>query len=104
MSENSYQTTAIEATEHFDPATYPYETFGLAEELTDDTTLKCVGIRRVAKADRPLGSTGIRVFELTSNIEVKQGHKTVILKASPKKPLKVRGTLFPMCGKLKEAK
>lgn len=103
MSEqpDNYLTTPIEATEFFDPAAYPFETFGMAEELTDMTTLKCVGIRRVPKADRPLGSQGWKIHTITEPIQVAQGHKTAILKASPAKPLVLRGHLFPLCGKEK---
>lgn len=98
------ETTPIEATEFFDPATYEFETFGLAEELIDTTSFKLLGIRRVPKADRPIGSDGRVEKILTERIEVQRGHKRDVIKASPAKPVKVWASLFPLCSHKKEAK
>lgn len=97
----SHMITAIEPTEHFDPASYEYETFGMAEELIECATYKCLGIRRVPKADRPIGSTGRIEVTLTEPVDVQQGHKKGVIKASPKKPVKVWASLFPLCGRKK---
>lgn len=96
------ETTAIEATEFFDPATYEFETFGMAEELIDTTTFKVLGIRRVPKADRPIGSTGRIVIKLTERVPVQIGHKKGVIKASPKRPYECWASLFPLCGQKKE--
>ena len=94
--------TPVIATEHFDPATYPYEVIGLAEELFDLEANKLLGIRRVDRADRPLDSKGWKMHTLTSDVIVRIGHKAGVIKASPKKPVTCRGTLFVICGKKKE--
>lgn len=93
------RTTEVIPSPHFDPATYPYESFGLVEELIDVVTHKCLGMRRVPTADRPLGSQGAKEFDLTEDVEIMRGHHFTILKASPKKPRRVRGMLQVVCGK-----
>jgi hypothetical protein len=90
--------TRIEPTEFFDPATYEFNTFGMAEELIDVETSKVVGVRRVPKANRPIGSEGNIIFTITASIPVMRGHKSAILKASPTRPITVRASLFPLCG------
>lgn len=52
---------------------------------------KHMGIRRVESNpdDRPLCHAGKREFVLTEPITLQKGHKTVVYKASPKKPLRV---------------
>ena len=54
---------------------------------------KCVGVVPLEKADRPLGWPGKIERTVTENFEVMRGWKQHVIKASPKKPLRVRTTI-----------
>lgn len=92
----------VERSVFFDPADSPFEVFGFIEDLSNADTGKALGSRRVEVPDRPLGSPGLIEFYLTENVELEKGMKTVIVKASPKKPLRVTGMLIPLCGRVKK--
>lgn len=49
--------------------------------------------------DRGFGSFSVREFSATSPIEVTKGHRQVIAKASPEKPLALRSVAYPLCGR-----
>jgi hypothetical protein len=76
-----------------------FETLGHFEELLNVKTGKVIGTRRVAVADRPYGYEGRTEYTLIAPIELLRGHKTVIVRASVKKPIHVRSMLQRLCGR-----
>jgi hypothetical protein len=70
-------------------------TAGYFEEIIIEATgldwPKCVGVRLVENNDegRLLGVAGKRELELTAPIEVMRCFKKIIIKASPKRPVRV---------------
>lgn len=86
------------------PEYLPYELLGYWEEFHDMQRNKYLGYRMVEKADRLLGVQGALDLVLTSPIVLMKGAgKSYLLKASPKRPLKVRATLQILCGRLKDS-
>ncbi len=67
-------------------------------DYVDVTTHKCYGIRHVALAEvdlsRACGAWGERKLTLTEPITIQRGHHETILKASKRKPVAVRETLY----------
>jgi len=86
--------------EFFDPATCPFEVLGFFESLDDVITGKPLG-DRPAVLDRAPGAASRKEYLLTKTISLNKGHRIVELKASPKRPRRVFGTLQILCGKLK---
>lgn len=79
-----------------------YEVHGFFEDLQLATPpYKWLGSRHVEEPDRPFGSAGEKVFEITENITLRRGHKQRQFNASPEKPLRVIGRLQILCGRRK---
>jgi hypothetical protein len=85
----------------FNPIDFPFEVFGFYEELLDAETFAVLGVRNVTEPARPLGSPGTIELWLTEPVELRKGLNYITVKASPKRPRKVRATLQAYCGKLK---
>lgn len=83
-----------------DPKDCDFEILGFAEDL-DDESGKFLGSRIVAEPDRVLGAAGRKEYTLTENVAVTRGHRQDVIKASPKRPKKVFGTLLIVCGRVK---
>lgn len=90
--------------EFFNPDECPFEVLGFFEDLIDVETNKCYGSRRLEVPTRPVGSPGMAEFTITENLELTKGHRTVILKASPKRPKRVVGIIHILCGRVKNKK
>lgn len=79
-----------------------YEIEGYQEEIWDAKTRKCLGLRRVSQdPQRAYGTQGERESVLTESITIQSGHKTCLVKATPKKPVKIFTRYLPICGRLK---
>lgn len=85
-----------------DPKQCDFEILGFTEELEDEFG-KFLGMREYGEPDRPLGITGKREFVLTANTTLQRGHRTEVVKASVSRPLKVKGTLQIICGRVKSS-
>lgn len=95
--------------EFFDPEAYDCEVLGFFEELVMQTVpgetsfgWKMLGCRRLpGLPDRPIGSAGTKMITIIETMTLENGHKTVIVRASKKKPLTCQATIQPICGKFK---
>lgn len=90
--------------EFFDPETFPYEVTGFFEELINQETGKVYGIRFMKMPTRKMGSPGALVYDITEPTPLKKGFKEIVLKASPKRPVRVLGMIHAICGRNKEKK
>ena len=84
------------------PEWLPFEVKGYYEEFLDVEVNKHLGVRLVNKPDRLLGAQGRIEYTLTEPITLKKGTKEYVLKASPKRPIKVAAMLQILCGRTKE--
>lgn len=87
--------------EWIDTDAFDCEVVGFFEEIMDSKKGKMLGVILHTTLDRPLGARGRKDFELTAPTEMRRGHKMVIVKASPQRPVKVWGMMQPLCGKSK---
>lgn len=78
-----------------------FEIVGYFEDLTDAQTGKVYGTRKVPlQLGREFGVNGALTIELTQNTEIDRGHKKYVIKASPKKPVRVITHLNKLCGRM----
>lgn len=83
------------------PKSTTFETLGYFEDVCDAKTGVCLGTRRVTpRPGRVCGYHGQEEETMTAPFELTRGHKTVTVKASEKKPLRIRTTLQILCGKM----
>lgn len=83
----------------------PFEILGYFEEIWNEDTQKMVGTRSVAEQPgRECGYKGAQSFVITSPLTIQKGHKEFTIKASAKKPVRLRSTLNKICGRLIESK
>lgn len=85
----------------YNPADCEFEVVGYFEELIDPETTKLLGVRTVAEPTRPIGSPGRLEYKLVQDTVLRKGVKTVVVKASPAKPVRVVGMLQVLCGRTK---
>lgn len=77
-----------------------FEHLGYFEELIDATSFKCYGTRKVDDPQgRECGYAGRREETLIATVHLDKGHKSVLLKASPAKPVRVVTMLHVLCGR-----
>ncbi len=78
-----------------------YHYHGYFEDVTDLATGKVLGTRTVeAQPERKCGYHGQREETVVSPLTLQRGHKTATFAASPAKPLRIRTTLYPICGRM----
>jgi len=90
------------------PADYEWEVLGFFEEylqvgLEWPKLLGCAMLPD-NQAPRALGSAGQISRTLTAPVELKRGAKTILVKASPQKPIHVKCMVQAICGKRKGTK
>lgn len=78
-----------------------FEVLGYSEELLSVVTNKKLGSRPIVPGDRPVGSPGIRYFDLTEKTVLSKNGRTVVINASPKRPVKVMSVIIAICGRRK---
>jgi len=85
----------------FYPVNCQFEVLGFTEEFQDGETFRMLGTRTLEEPDRPCGSPGRRLYELTAPLDLLKGYKQipVTIKASPEHPRKVIATIQIMCGR-----
>jgi len=85
----------------FYPVNCEFEVLGFEEEFQDGETFKMLGTRQLAEPDRPCGSPGRRLYELTAPVDLLKGYKQtpVTIQASRERPRKVIATIQIKCGR-----
>lgn len=74
---------------------------GFYEEVWDAEFRQFLGTRSVKEQNgREFSFKGEQELTITKPIELTQGHKTTILKASKQKPKHIFTRLFPVCGRM----
>lgn len=87
--------------EFFDQKECPFEVCGFYEELMDPISGKVYGYRNIPAPTRKLGSEGRIEFEVKETLALRKGTKQVLLKASPKRPVRVCAMIQVVCGRTK---
>jgi len=85
----------------FYPVNCEFEVLGFEEEFQDGETFRMLGTRQLAEPDRPCGSPGRRLYELTAPVDLLKGYKQtpVTIQASRERPRKVIATIQIKCGR-----
>lgn len=81
----------------------PFHEHGYFETVIEDLTGRVLGNRLdvTPEPGRVIGFNGQRIETWTANVTLNRGHRDIVVKASPKKPLKVRTIVFPKSGPIK---
>ena len=79
----------------------PFEVHGYWEEFACAATFRFLGTRLVEKPERSCGSPGTVEMTLTEPVALRRGFKSVTLKASKEKPVRVLSTFQMICGRVK---
>lgn len=80
-----------------------FEHHGHFEELTDPTSGKVVGTRRLSappEAGREMGFYGQKPLTLTEDFTVDYGHKQRTIRV--RKPITLTSRIYPICGRVRE--
>jgi hypothetical protein len=92
----------IQPNQFFNPADCEWEVLGFFEEYLqvdlDWPKLLGCAILPDTEAPRALGSAGQISRTLTAPVQLKRGTKTILVKASPQKPIHVKCMVQAICG------
>lgn len=78
-----------------------FEHLGFYEDVYDLDEQRMLGTRPAQEqVGRPLGYAGNRRETVTVPLLLQRGHKQVVVKASPEKPLHIETTLQRLCGRM----
>ena len=79
-----------------------FETIGYFEEYMDKRTSKLLGnmFHNEMPPNRELGYRGRKTITISEDIELLKGGKTVVVKATNKKPIEIVTMLHVMSGKV----
>lgn len=78
-----------------------YEYLGFFEDIVEVATGRVLGTRKCnEQPGREMGQAGAREETLVESVTLDRGHKTFLVKASPDKPVLVRTTYLPICGRM----
>lgn len=88
---------------HFNPDECAFEVHGYFEEFIErEHPHRVLGWRRIETATRKLGFAGRIEVDLIENLTLTKGLKQVLIKASPKKPVRVWTMIQVVCGAVKQ--